>query len=223
MKKNICIIILFLVLAIPRITAAQSKFSLTPGLFYNGAGFGDKVNGFGGIIGLEYQQHATHFFSLELRTKYACYLFDDGTRWREDKDGNLQPPVNPGEARLEYTLFSPQAGLVPKFHLYLDESLSFFVENEFSLGLMSGRFRYKGFTETKRFTEPIFSYNVGAGIGYKLKKGTLLCSVGYSTLNFRKKIYKHRPANYREGIPNQDAVLWVNLIFKIPFSKPHDN
>lgn len=221
MKKNRVIILLLLILFPP--ASAQSKFSLTPGLFYNGAGFGDKVNGFGGIIGLEYQQGTARFFSLELRTKYACYLFDDGTRWREDKYGNLQPPVNPGEARLEYTLFSPQAGLVPKFHFYLDESLSFFVENEFSLGLISGRFRYKGFIGTKRFTEPIFSYNVGAGIGYKLKKGTLLCSVGYSTLNFREKIYKHRPANYREGIPNQDAVLWVNLIFKIPLSKTRNN
>lgn len=221
MKKNRFIVPLLFILAIPPMASAQSKFSLTPGLFYNGAGFSNEVNGFGAIIGLEYQPRASHFFSIELRTKYAYYTFDDGTRWTEDKDGNLQPPVNPGEARLEYSLFSPQAGLVPKLCLYLDESLSLFLENEFLLGLMSGSFRYKGISETKRFTEPVFSYNVGAGFGYKLKKGTLLCSAGYSTLNFRKKIAKHRPADYREGIPNQDAVLWVNLIFKIPLSKTH--
>lgn len=46
------------------------------------------------------------------------HAFDDETRWTEDKDGLLRPPANKDEARLEYSLFSPKMGLVPKFYYH---------------------------------------------------------------------------------------------------------
>jgi hypothetical protein len=93
-----------------------------------------------------------------LRTRYGFYTFDDGTKWREDADGVLQPPKNSGKARLEYTLFSPQVGLVPKLYVGLDENLFLFLENEFSIGLMSGNFKYWGKPNMKKqITEPVFN------------------------------------------------------------------
>lgn len=198
------------------IVKAQSKFSLMPGLFYNGTGFEDDVNGFGVVLGLEYMQRPDHFFSIEVRTKYAYYSFDDGTKWKENSEGVLEPPKNRGEARLEYSLFSPQVGVVPKFHLHLDETLSLFVENELAIGFMAGGFRYRGAERKKHFTEPLLIYNIGVGVEYKVKKCSLIASVSYSTLNFREKIRKHQPAGYQEGIPNQDAVMLINVVCKVP-------
>lgn len=120
---------LFFVLCIcatSQIMNAQSKFSLNPGVYYNGSFFDDDAKGIGLILGLEYMPSKDHMFSIELRTRYGYYTFDDGTKWGEDRDGNIVPPKNPGEARLNYNLFSPQVGIVPKIHLYFDESLSFF-------------------------------------------------------------------------------------------------
>ena len=136
MKKSLFAIFAFIIMVTSQNVIAQSRLSLTPGLFYNGTTFDKDVSGFGAILGLEYMKSKEHFFSMELRTKYAYYSFDDGTKWREDKDGVLKPPVNRDEARLEYSLFSPQVGLVPKLHVLLDESFSLFIENEFSAGLM---------------------------------------------------------------------------------------
>ncbi|GHV17585.1 hypothetical protein FACS1894169_13020 [Bacteroidia bacterium] len=196
---------------------AQSKFSIIPGLFYNGAGFSDEVNGFGLIVGLEYMQRQNHFFSIELRTKYGYYFFDDGIGWSFDAgDNQWNPPKNPGEARVKYSLFSPQIGAVPKFHYHLDETFSLFLENEFSVGLMKGSFEYKGLSDKVNFTEPIFYYYIGAGIEYQLSDWSLLGSIGYSTLNFRDKIRKHQPMGYTGWIPNQSAGLLINVIFKIP-------
>lgn len=216
MKKVLFAILAFIIMGISQNAVAQSRFSLTPGAFYNGTTFDKDVSGFGVILGLEYMKSKEHFFSMELRTKYGFYSFDDGTKWREDKDGVLNPPVNRDEARLEYSLFSPQVGLVPKFHLLLDESFSLFLENDFSAGLMSGSFKYKGTEEKKRFTEPTFSYNIGVGIETKLNKYAFVGSLGYSTLNFKSNIVKHQPAYHTEYIPNQNTGLWINIIIKVP-------
>lgn len=217
MKRKTFISALILLLAIPGMVNAQSKFSFMPGLFYQGAGFNDEVNGLGFIAGLEYMPRQDHFFSIELRSRYGYYFFDDGTKWTLGEDGEWQPPKNRREAVLEYSLFSPQIGIVPKFHLHLDESLSLFLENEFSAGLMVGNFKYRGPNYTKKnFTEPVFSYNIGVGAEYKFDRWSIVGSVGYSTLNFRSKIRKHQPKDYKEWVPNQSAGLLINVIFKIP-------
>ena len=218
MKKSLFAIFAFIIMVTSQNVIAQSRLSLTPGLFYNGTTFDKDVSGFGAILGLEYMKSKEHFFSMELRTKYAYYSFDDGTKWREDKDGVPKPPVNRDEARLEYSLFSPQVGLVPKFHVLLDESFSLFLENEFSAGLMSGSFKYKGTEEKQRFTEPTLSYNIGIGIETKLNKYAFVGSVGYSTLNFRSNIVKHKPPYHTEYIPNQNTGLWINIIIKVPIA-----
>ncbi|MDR1882465.1 MAG: hypothetical protein LBR26_06745 [Prevotella sp.] len=213
-----CISFLLFVLFGTTLTVnAQSKFSLTPGFFYNGGGFKEEVQGYGANLGLEYKPAPNHFFSLELRTRYGYYSFDDGTKWTEDSNGVLIPPKNPDKARLEYSLFSPQVGLVPKLHFYPDDDLSLFFENEFSMGLVSGRFKYWGQPCVKKsFTEPIFSYTIGIGAEYKINKWSLAGSIGYSTLNFRSKIIKRQPENYQGWIPNQSAGLMINILFKIP-------
>lgn len=189
-----------------------------PGVFYNGQFFSEEVNGFGAIAGLEYRKQPNHFFSIELRTKYGYYTFNDGTKWTTNNDGSLEPPKNPEKARLEYSLFSPQMGIVPKLHLCLDESFSLFLENEFAAALMTGYFEFKGIEGKKNFTESFFVYNVGIGADYKIKNCSLVGSINYSTLNFRGNIKKHRPAGYLEHIPNQNAILLINLIVKIPLS-----
>lgn len=214
-NKKYAYLIAFFMITFQNINA-QAQLSLTPGAFYNGNFSSDDLNGFGAILGLEYRIRPEHFFSIELRTKYGYYSFDDGTKWREDSYGQLQPPQNKGEARVDYSLFCPQIGLVPKFYLPIIENLSLFLENEFSIGLITGKFRYKGVPDKVHFTESIFNYNVGLGAEYKLEKCTLAGSLGYSTLNFRSKIRKHQPANYQGSIPNQDAVIWINLLVKVP-------
>ncbi len=178
----------------------------------------DDVKGFGLIAGLEYMKQQNHFFSIELRTKYGYYSFDDGTKWYENENGVIVPPDNTNPPRLEYSLFSPQIGIVPKFHYWIDDDISLFIENEVSVGLMTGKFKYGGnpYLSTN-FTESIISYNIGLGVEYKAgNKWSLIGSVGYSTLNFRKKIIKHQPQNYVGWIPNQNAGLIVNIILKIP-------
>ncbi|MDR3058996.1 MAG: hypothetical protein LBU84_12750 [Prevotella sp.] len=215
--KKYCFFILLALLTITQTVQSQSRFSLTPGIYYNGTGFNDDVYGFGLIMGLEYMQHKSHFFSIELRTRYGYYKFDDGTSWTENNEGELLPPKNPNEPRLEYSLFNPQVGIVPKFHLHLDESMSLFLENEISVGLMSGNFKYNDQDYVKKsFTEVIYSYNIGVGVEYTLNKLSLVGSVGYSTLNFRSKIKEHQPEGYKGWIPNQNAGLLVNFILKIP-------
>lgn len=211
MKKIIPILLLFSFLGLQ----AQSKFSLMPGIFYNGTGFSENVEGFGAIVGLEYMKRKDHFFSIELRSKFGYYSFDDGTKWSEDSEGNIKPPKNPNEARLEYKLFSPQISLVPKFHWHIAESFSLFIENEFVAGLMSGKFEYKN-NQKSKFTKPIFCYNIGLGAEYREKKWAVAGSIAYSTLNFRSEIRKNRPKGYDEHIPNQNAGLLVNVIFKVP-------
>jgi hypothetical protein len=216
MKKKYLFILIMFFHYLPGLRA-QSQFSLTPGIFYNGGGFYDEVKGFGVIIGVEYMKSPRHFFSIELRTRFGYYGFDDGTKWTENNKGELTPPKNPDKAKIEYSLFSPQIGVVPKLYYHVDESLPFFLENEFSFGLMAGNFKYNDQSYTKKsFTEPVFSYVVGVGAEYKYKKYALSGSVGYSTLNFRSKIRKNKPQDYTIEVPNQSAGLMVNVIFKIP-------
>lgn len=218
-KGKVALLLMFVLVSISREVNAQSKFSLMPGLFFNGQFLRDEVNGFGVIGGLEYMTRPDHFFSVELRTKFGSYFFDDGTKWTTKEDGTYEPPKNPGKARLEYNLFSPQVGVVPKFHWHWDESLSLFLENELAVGLVAGRFQYKNVEGKKRFTDAIFAYNVGVGMEYKKKKFSWVASITYSTLNFRENVRKHRPAGYEEWIPNQDACIAINIIFKIPLAK----
>lgn len=208
------LIIIFLCIHI-QVIHAQHKFSLMPGLFYNGNTFDDDVSGLGLIMGLEYIPRENSLFSVELRTKWGYYDFDDGTKWHQDKDGTWQPPINPGEPRLEYSLFSPQLGIVPKCHWHLDDELSLFVENEFVVGLMTGKFKFKTGRKVT-FTEPIFCYNVGIGAEYRFSNWAMVGALTLSTLNFRKNISKHKPYGYEEKIPDQDAIFLVTFIFKIP-------
>jgi hypothetical protein len=197
---------------------AQSKFSFMPGLYYNGSFLDENVSGMGLSMGVEYQQHKEHFFSIELRTRYGFYSFDDGTKWTE-KDGRLIPPIR-DKARLEYRLFSSQVGVVPKFHFHLFEELSLFLENEFAVGLMAGSFKYGGEPYAKKkFTEPVFSYNIAIGAEYREWKYPVVGSIGYSTLNFRDKIKKHQPQNYQGWIPDQNAGIIINIILKVPLGK----
>lgn len=222
MKIKIITPLLFLTLfSISQVIKAQATFSFIPGVYYNGKLLNDQISGFGLIAGLEYKPRANHFFSLELRTRYGMYSFDDGTNWTWDNEGNVVLPENLGKARMEYKLFSPQAGIVPRFHLYLDDVFSIYLENEFSLGLMTGNFKYGGepYTE-KKITESIFNYNINAGVEYNTEKNwSFLASIGYSTLNFRSKIRKHQPKGYQGWIPNQDALIMINVLFKIHLGK----
>ena len=204
-----------------QIAHAQSEWSLTPGFYYNGGWSTMDVGGFGPIAGLEYKPTKTHFFSLELRTKYGFYFFNDGTEWVTDENGNkLLPPLNNNEARVDYKLFTPRIGLVPKLHLRFDKPLSLFLENELDIGLMTGKIKYFGFGERKRITEPIYCYSVGVGFEFKgdRDKGGphLVLSMGYSTLNFINNIKKHRPTGYNVEIPNQRAPFYMNLVLKFP-------
>lgn len=198
--------------------SAQSKFFLSPGIFYNGGGFSDDVSGIGFIAGMEYAPAKDYWFSIRLNTKYGYYAFNDGTKWRSDKDGNPLPPKNRDEARLKYNLFSPQIGIAPKFHLHFDEPLSIFLENELSVGLMTGSFKYQGIEGKRRFTEPVFCYNLGLGLEYKLEKCIIVGSVAYSTLNFRDKIRKHQPEGYQVWVPDQNAVILFCISLKIPLN-----
>lgn len=209
------LIVLSVFMALQSVTG-QSKFFLNPGVFYNGAGFSDDVEGLGVIVGVEYMKREEAVFSIELRTKYGYYSFDDGTSWSKDNDGGYLPPTNRGEARLKYKLFSPQVGVAPKLHLRFEEAYSFFLENEIVGGLMSGKFNYKGLREEKKFTEFTGCYNISIGAEYKWDKCTLSGSIGYSTLNFRSRIKKHQPSTYQEHIPDQNAALLVHILFKIP-------
>ena len=218
MRLNYLFLLLILS-ATSQTAVSQSKFSFMPGLYYNGAFLLDEeVNGLGVILGVEYQQHKEHFFSIELRTKYGLYYFNDGTNWTE-KDWRPVPPKR-DKARLEYRLFSPQVSAVPKFHFHLFEELSLFLENEFAVGLMAGSFKYDGEPYTKKqFTEPIFSYNISIGAEFRDGKYPVIASVGYSTLDFTNKIEKHQPQNYQGKIPNQNAIIIINLILKVPLGK----
>jgi hypothetical protein len=199
---------------------AQSQFSLTPGVFYNGGILREYTGGAGGVLGLEYLPHQNHFFALEVRTRYGFYFFDDGANWSQNKDGSWEPPIREA-ARLEYSLFSPQIGIVPKFYLHLDKTLSLFLENEFSSGLMTGQVKYKGNTSIKKnFTESIFYHCISVGAELKDdKKWSLLISVGYSTLDFKNKIIRRQPVDYQWRISNQEAAVMFNMILKVPLNK----
>ena len=135
--------------------------------------------------------------------------------FRSDDDGYPEPPVRRGEARLEYKMFLPQVCLVPKLWLHLEDVMSLFLENEFSAGIMKGKFEYLGFPDKINITDVIYSYNVGVGVQYPMKKCYFVGSVGCSTLNFRKNIRKHKPLRHNTHIPNQDAAFWINVIFKV--------
>ena len=215
-KRNLFLFSILSLFLMSQAVNAQSKLSLMPGFYYNGTGLNGDVSGLGAIVGLEYMQHKDHFFSVELRTKYGYYTFDDGTKWRVDNDGGLVLSAR-DEARLEYSLFSPQIGLVPKLHLRFDEPLSLFIENEIAVGLMTGRFKYnQGYDVKKSFTESVFCYNVGVGVEYRLNKCTLVGSIAYSTLNFRSGIKRHQPTGFQGWIPNQNAAILINILFKVP-------
>ncbi|MEN9918541.1 MAG: hypothetical protein RL662_977 [Bacteroidota bacterium] len=218
MKVILSISFIFIFALVSQLVQAQSKLSLMPGIYYNGTGLDQDVRGGGFIMGLEYMPHRNHFFSLELRTRYGLYTFSDETNATADKNGIPIPPKNPSTASLKYSLFHPQVGVVPKFHFHVDESLSLFLENEIAVGVMTGRFTYKGH-DKKSFAETSLTYNIGAGVEYKTPKWTIVGSVGYSTLNFRPDIVKHQPPNYQEWIPNQHAGLLINAILKIPLTK----
>ena len=197
-------------------TVHGQEWSLNPGVFYNGKVMPQYVNGVGLVVGLGYMPSEKHVFSVEFRTKYGFYNFDDGTKWSTDENGYSIPPVNPNEARLEYKLFSPQVSLVPKLYLRFNKPVSLFLEGEHGVGLMTGRFLFKGFDDKKRITETFFSYGAGLGVEYDVDDLVINVSIGYSTLNFKDKIKKNVPTDYHEFMPNQNAPVYLNIMFKIP-------
>lgn len=218
MKQYLLFFLLFSVVFSPE-TKAQSQFSITPGIYLNGGFQREYTSGVGAILGVEYMPRENHFFALELRPRFGHYSFDDGTSWRINDNGVDLPIRN--KARLEYKLLASQIGIVPKFYLHFDESISLFLENEFSGGLMTGKFEYGGIPPAeKRFTEPIFNYCVGVGFEYrKNQKWSLMASGGYSTLNFRSNIRKHQPVGYQGEIPNQNTIFMINIILKVRVKK----
>ena len=198
---------------------AQSEWSLKPGAYYNGSINSTNVNGGGLVVGLEYMPEERHVFSMDLRTKYGYYGFNDGTKWGipiyDPSNPHTEPipsipPVNNNEARVDYNVFSPQISLVPKLHIYPNKSFSLFLENEFAIGLITGKFKYMGFDTKEKFTEPIYSYNVGIGAAFH----KITISIGYSTLNLSDKINKHKPPGYTVDIPNQNVSVYVNVILR---------
>ena len=193
---------------------SQSKWSINPGVYYNGGGIPSKVNGVGVVAGLDYMP--AKVFSIELRTKYGFYEFNDGTKWTTDSDGNEIPPKNPNEARVDYKTFSPQIGLVPKFYIRFSDVFSIILENEAAVGFMTGKYKYKGISRKEKFTEPVFCYNGGIGLSYKEDDWEISMLIGYSTLNFRDNIKEHQPTGYRDKIPNQDSPIYFKIQFKVP-------
>ena len=171
-------------------------------------------------MGLDYKLNRN--ISIELRTRNGIYSFDDGPKWTKDKDGTLTSPQRE-KPRIEYSLYSQQIGIVPKYHLSLDDffdGISVFFENEFSVGLMTGTFEYNGIPYAKKkFTELVFCYNIGLGIEFTDYKFPFQVSFAFSTLNFRKNIIKNQPENYQGWIPNQSSLFVLNGLYKIPFTK----
>ena len=204
-----------------QIVHAQSEWSFNAGMYVNNGISSLDAGGVALNAGLEYKPKKKHLFSMELRTKLGHYSFNDGTEWATDEFGNENiPPLNPNEARVKYKLFTPMIGLVPKLHLHFNKPLSIFLENEFDIGLMTGRARYKGFDKRKKITEPIYCYNVGIGVEYEDENQVYSVSIGYSTLDFNDEIAKHKPIGYQEKIPNQHTPFYVSFLIK--FSLKHD-
>lgn len=199
---------------------SQSEFSFLIGGFYNDKLQKQDVAGIGLIMGLDYRFN--QFASMEMRTRYGLYAFDDGTKFTTDRDGSLSSPVRNGNPRIEYFWFCPNIGVVPKLHLSLDEyfeGIEVFLENEFSLGFITGSIDYNGQSSiSKKIREPIFCYNIGLGIElseeYKLP---FQVSFSYSTLDFKDNILKHKPVDFHEDITNQEVPFLINILFKIPF------
>ena len=218
-------IIIFCIIFTTQFANSQSKLSLLAGGYYNGNFLNEDASGIGLSLGLDYELNPN--ISVELRARYGYYSFDDGTKWKSNDDGTWSSPQNTNKPRIEYKLYSPKIGIVPKYHLSLDDffdGISVFLENAFSVGLMTGTFEYNGLPYAKKsFTEPIFCYNIGLGIEmgreFTKWKFPFQVSFAFSTLNFRKKIIKHQPENYQGWIPDQSALFVFNGLFKIPFRK----
>ncbi len=198
---------------------SQSDFSFVIGGFYNDKLQKQDVAGIGLIMGLDYR--FSQFVSMEMRIRYGLYAFDDGTKFTTNRDGSLSSPVRNVNSRIEYFWFCPNIGVVPKLHLSLDDffdGIELFLENEFSLGLITGSIEYNGQSSiSKKIREPIFCYNIGLGIElseeYKLP---FQVSFSYSTLNFKDNILKHKPVGFQEDITNQEVPFLINILFKIP-------
>ncbi|MDR0939135.1 MAG: hypothetical protein LBN29_07270 [Mediterranea sp.] len=228
MKTNILrILFLVSILSLSATMGAQSRFALTPGGYYQGGGFSDEVQGMGFMMGLEYYPGKTkRIFSVELRSRFGFYDYDDGTNWTEDRDGTPKPPRNPGPPSVKFRLFCPELGVVPKARWWVfEDELALFVETEFSAGLMTGRFGYYGEpTAIKSFTDFVASAKGGIGLEYVDEKGTLVASLGASSLNFSRSVRKHAPqkniAGIREPyvghIPKLFAAVCVNVTIRIP-------
>ena len=201
---------------------AQPEWSIKPGAYYNGSINSVSVNGGGLVVGLEYMPAERNIFSIDLRTKYGNYTFNDGTKSLTNTTldpfnphityppSEPGPPANKNEARVDYDVYSPQISLVPKLHIYPNKSLTLYLENEFAIGLITGKFKYMGFDKKEKFTEPIYSYNVGIGAAFHM----FTLSLGYSTLNLSDIINKHKPSAYTVDIPNQNASFYFNLTFR---------
>jgi hypothetical protein len=213
--KSIGILLLLLFVSL---NSAAQPFSLTPGFYLKRGLFFDEVMGFGASLGVEYSSKPLSIFKVELRAR--CGYYDYDYRAYEWNMENIVMIPYSGErvAPLDYQLAAPEIGIVPKLYWYLwDEELALFLENEVSIGLMTGKFNYNGTpATTKIFTDFIWNYNIVVGVRYKPKKLSYVASVGYSSLNFRKSIRQHAPLNYQGDIPDQGAYSLINFGIQIP-------
>lgn len=216
-------LLLFTLMALSTTTRyahSQTKLSALAGGYYNGNLLKDETQGYGVTAGIEFQRNRS--LSIELRGRLGMYAYNDGVRWTQNDDGTWMPENIFQKSNLKYKLFTPMLGIVPKLKYSLDEfidDVTVFVENEFAVGCMTGNFIYYGepYTE-KSFSAPLWSYNIGVGVEFQCGKAPMRISVGYSTMNFRNKIIENQPKGYQGYIPNQNAVIMVNAVFRIPVS-----
>lgn len=212
--------ILFFLFA-PQLAKTQSKYSIIAGGYYNGLGIKECAEGYGLILGCDYKYNK--FISVELKTRYGLYSFGKDN-WELTEYNEWALYENDNTPSIDYFLFCPTIGVAPKFHFCLGgflDDISLFIENEFSVGLMTGNFGYAGQPSAKKsFTEPIFVYNIALGVDITsedILPGRV--SFGYSTLNFTNKIRKHQPLNYQGDIPEQSLGFVINVILIIPLKK----
>ena len=215
------IYLIFCILFTSQLVKAQSKYTLTAGGYYNGIGTKEYAQGCGLIFGCDYRYNK--FVSVELRTRYGLYSFGNDD-WELTENNEWALYKNDNTPSIDYHLFCPTIGVAPKFYFSLGgffEDISLFIENEFSVGLITGDFGYAGQPSAKKsFTEPILTYNISLGVDLT-DEDILPCklSFGYSTLNFRNKIQKHQPVNYQGYIPDQSLAFIFNAVIIIPLKK----